>query len=260
MPDGQSFKGIKADQLCLDKLRAEICGPFVLICFDPTVPSFREHLARFSAEFDTAFGNHRLFGVWQTDHPVNWKIVVENAVESYHVPLVHPTTFGNYRASELHDHQLEPTYSRYADLQPWDNLLVSRGFRTLAKLLLRSPNYERFKHTHVYPNHLLCYGDLMSTWTVVEPLSATRCRYTLFAFVPQPVRWGVFGRLVQTLSSNLLMRQLKKILREDMDLWPKVQGGLVGSLHKGVLSCREERIWAFQRYLEGSSAQSSGPF
>lgn len=249
VPDGQSFKGIKSEDLRLDGLRAEVCGPFVLVCFDNASPSFRSHLGEFSSEFDQCFGQHRLFGIWQTEHNVNWKIVCENAVESYHVPLVHPTTFGNYRASELHDHKLAPTYSRYADLQPWDRSFVSRGFRLLAALLLQEPNFERFKHTHIYPNHLLYYGDLMSTWTVVEPLSANRCRYRLYSFVPANIRWGGVGRLVQRLSSAVLMKQFRKILGEDMELWPKVHEGLAGSRFPGVLSCREERIWAFQKYL-----------
>ena len=249
VPDGPSFKGIKAEQLRLDGVKVEVCGPFVLVCFDPAVKSFRDHLGDFAAEFDAAFGQHRPFGTWQTEHAVNWKIVVENAVESYHVPLVHPTTFRNYKPSEQHDHQLASTNSRYADLQPWDNSVVSRGFRFLAKALLKSPNYERFKHTHVYPNHLLYYGDLMSTWTVVEPLDAGRCRYTLYSFVPAEIRMGAAGRILQNVSSSVLMRQLKKILGEDMDLWPKVHGGLRASRHTGVLSCREERIWAFQQYL-----------
>ena len=258
VPDGQSFKGIKAEELRLDGIRAEVCGPFVFVCFDESSSGFKNHLGEFREEFDSFFGEHKLFGIWQTEHNVNWKIICENAVESYHVPLVHPTTFRNYRDSELHDHKLAPTYSRYADLQPWDRSIVSRGFRVLAGLLLEKPNFARFKHTHIYPNHLLYYGDLMSTWTVVDPLTPDRCRYTLYAFVPENIRWGAVGRLVQRMSSVVLMKQFKKILGEDMELWPKVHEGLRGSRFSGVLSCREERIWSFQKYLS-SYYQTSQP-
>ena len=48
--------------------------------------------------------------------PRELKVIVENAVESYHVPMVHPNTFQDYRPEELHDHRLKPTYTRYGDL------------------------------------------------------------------------------------------------------------------------------------------------
>ncbi len=249
VPDGQSFKGIKSEDFCLTRVSTEVCGPFLLASLNPKASSFRDHLGAFSDEFDAYFGHHRLFGTWQTEHAVNWKVIIENAVESYHVPLVHPTTFRQYKPPELHDHTLAPTYSRYADLQPWDNSIVSNGFRVLAKSLLKNPNLERFKHTHIYPNHLLYYGDLISTWTTVEAIDPARSRYTLSAFVPRDLKKGMVGRLLQSLSSEILLKQFKRILREDMDLWPKIQSGLSGSLNSGVLSCREERIWAFQKYL-----------
>ncbi len=252
VPDGQSFKGIKADQLCLGKVRCEICGPFILVNLGSDEATFRNHMGSFSAEFDDYFSSHRHIATWKTSHAVNWKVIVENAIESYHVPLVHPTTFQHYRAEELHDHQLAPEFSRYADLQPWDKSIVGRGFRFLAKILLKNPNYERFKHTHIYPNHLLYYGDLISTWTVVEPVSALRSDYTMYAFIPEEIQKTPGKRLLQLMSAKVLLRQFKRILREDMDVWPQIQGGLAGSLHSGVLSCREERIWGFQKFMQAA--------
>lgn len=257
IPDGGSFKGIKAEQFCLGKIRTEVLGPFVFATLAPSGPSMREFLGEFASEFDQYFGAHRLFSQWETAHPVNWKIVCENAVESYHVPLVHPNTFANYRDQSLHDHRLADSHTRYADLQPWDQSIVSKGFRTLASLLLKHPNYERFKHTHLYPNHLLYYGELMSTWTIVEPLGPKSSRYQLFAFVPKDVRYGIAGRCAQDLSSGLLLRQLKRILGEDMGIWPAIQRGLEASDNPGILSCREERIWAFQRFIADQAGQPS---
>ena len=41
----------------------------------------------------------------------------------------------------------------------------------------------------------------------------------------------------------------RKIIGEDAVLWPPVQQGLEASDHRGVLSAREERVYAFQRYV-----------
>ena len=64
-------------------MRSEVCGPFLLVCLSDQEASFRCHLGDFASEFDASFGNHRHFGTWKTTHAVNWKIIVENAVESY---------------------------------------------------------------------------------------------------------------------------------------------------------------------------------
>ena len=38
-------------------------------------------------------------------------------------------------------------------------------------------------------------------------------------------------------------------MAEDAVLWPRVQQGLEASDHRGVLSAREERVYAFQRFV-----------
>lgn len=251
LPDGRSFKGLKAVDYCLKTFRAERSGPFVFVNLESTAPSFEEHLGNFATEFRHFFANYRHINTWTTEHPVNWKIIIENAVESYHVPMVHPETFADYRAEELHDHGLEPTYTRYADLLPYEaeKSLEAVGFRLYTKWLIRNPTFQRFVHVHLFPNFLLYFGDIYSSIAVVEPLSPTRTRYTLLSFVPGDIRWGALGRCVQNLSMVLFVRMFKKILGEDMVRWPPVQTGLEHSGQSGVLSAREERVYAFQRYL-----------
>jgi hypothetical protein len=55
--------------------------------------------------------------------------------------------------------------------------------------------------------------------------------------------------MLQGLSMRVLVPQFKRILREDMVRWPPVQRGLETSGQKGVLSAREERVFAFQDYI-----------
>jgi phenylpropionate dioxygenase-like ring-hydroxylating dioxygenase large terminal subunit len=221
-------------------------------------------LGTFADEFLQFFANCRHIDTWVTEHPVNWKIVCENAVESYHVPMVHPNTFEDYRAEELHDHRLEPSYTRYADLMEYrsEKSAEALAFRFYSWFLLRNPTNKRFTHVHLFPNMLLYFGDIYSSLTVVEPLEAKRTRYTMFSFAPNAIYWGPAGRALQALSMKVLVSQFKKILREDMVRWPPVQQGLEHSRHTGVLSAREERVYAFQDFvtkrLRPISADSTG--
>jgi hypothetical protein len=165
--------------------------------------------------------------------------------------MVHPSTYQDHRDEELHDHRLEPTYTRYGDLLPYEKKpgLVSIGFRIYTHWLIRNPTFERFTHTHVFPNIMLYYGDVYRGLTVIEPLGPRRFRYRGYGFVPRDVRFGWIGRRLQDLSMLLFIRMGRKIIGEDVALWPPVQQGLEASDHRGVLSAREERVYAFQRFV-----------
>lgn len=251
IPDGKHFKVVKPGDFCLSRYRVERSGPFVFVNLSAEGPSFEEHLGSFATEFHRWYDNLRLAHVWSHEHDVNWKIPVENGIESYHVPMVHPTTYQDFRDESLHDHRLEPTYTRYGDLLPYEKKpgLVSLGFRIYTQLLIRHPTYDRFTHTHLFPNMMLYYGDIYRNLTVIEPLAPKRFRFRCYGFVPSDIRFGWLGRRLQDLSMEVFLRMGKKIVGEDVALWPPVQQGLEGSEHRGVLSAREERVYAFQRFL-----------
>jgi choline monooxygenase len=265
LPDGRSFAGLDARALRLKKLRTEVVGELVFASLadhnsttnNDDSAGFIDGLGAMGAEFVRCFGDHWPVRTWVTEHDVNWKVIVENAVESYHVPAVHPHTFTAFRAPELHEHTLHERYTRYVDNKPWDGFA---GFvaQTLAKLWLPQPTLARFTHTHVFPTTLLYYGDLVSTVVSLEPLGPTRTRQVAVSFLPKalrsslwrPVQWA-FGRTFAALG--------ERILREDMAAWPSIQQGLMHSTHEGVLSCREERVYAFQQYVAAgiAAAQTS---
>lgn len=96
---------------------------------------------------------------------------------------------------------------------------------------------------------MLYYGDVYRGLTVIEPLGPRRFRYRGYGFVPRDVRYGWIGRQIQDLSMRVFIPMGRKIIGEDSALWPTVQQGLEASTHRGVLSAREERVFAFQRFV-----------
>lgn len=249
MPDGVSFRGMKATDHCLQSYRLGRIGSLLFVNLSPGESTLQQDVGSLAPELDQYFGDHVQIWHWVTEHETNWKIIEENAVESYHVPMAHPTTFTHYKAPETHDHTLHPAYTRYADLEPWKNGVVDRGFKTLSKFLLPEPNYERFKHTHIFPNNLLYYNEIFSTWAFVQPVSPTHTRYEILGFMPRKLKGGPLTRVALRLIIQPLIKQFAKILLEDMDIWPKIHHGLEHSPHKGLLSCREERVFAFHQYV-----------
>jgi phenylpropionate dioxygenase-like ring-hydroxylating dioxygenase large terminal subunit len=255
LPDGPSFKGFKAAGVRLRPVRVETFGSLVYACADESAPGLSQWLAPLGGELAPFYQRPlELLFVHTTEHPVNWKVILENAVESYHVPLVHPGTYARYRDPSLHDHRIEPEFTRYADLEPWNTSLTGRGLDGLAQVLLRDAAGKRFVHAHRFPNQLYYFGDLYCDVAVVTPISPQRARHTWIAFVPQQLR----SRLLKPLQlawRAVIRRQVERIAREDRHIWTAVQKGVAfAEPGQGVLSAREERIFAFQSWLASSLA------
>ncbi len=96
MPVRESFPHLERSEHGLRPLRVEIAFGFVFVCFsgDPPPPSeswghLAERLSVYRMEEMVPLGpiSHE---VW----PVDWKIAMDNYLESYHVPIGHP---GLYR-------------------------------------------------------------------------------------------------------------------------------------------------------------------
>jgi phenylpropionate dioxygenase-like ring-hydroxylating dioxygenase large terminal subunit len=257
VPDGASFRGFRAEGLRLRELPVEVLGALVFVRSGEPGEPLRESLGELGGDIERFFGDHRCIWRWTTEHDVNWKVIAENAVESYHVPATHRHTFRDYRPPELHDHDLAKRYTRYRDLKPWTRRpseLLLRGFH---RVLLPGPDGGRFTQAHVFPSHLLYYGDLFSLFIALEPLGPRRTRHVLHGFVPRRLR-SPWLRPLQELFAAGFVPAIRRVLREDMRLWDEIQAGLEASRHEGVLSAREERVWAFQRFVRDAVAEESG--
>ncbi len=247
--DGASFRGIRAKELGLGRCRIEAIGSLLFINFNAEASSLRETLGDMSEELDYFFGNHRVIWRWANEYPVNWKVIIENAVESYHVPMLHPGTFMDYKKEEHHDHRLEPAFSSYLDIAPMGSSLIEAAFRTLTSLTSKTVHFERAKHVHVFPNHLFELREVYSLFSVVEPLGPERTRLVSMGFLPRDIRLPVINRPIQQAFRVALTRMARKIMNEDVGIWSEVHRGLRHSDQRGVLSSREERVYAFQRYV-----------
>ena len=254
IPDAPSFGSLRMDGLGLRKLPVTTLGGLVFVRSGQPGEGLRETLGPLTGEIERYYGDHRCVWRWTTEHDVNWKVIAENAVESYHVPAAHRRTFREFRPPELHDHTLDKRYTRYHDLKPWGSRPSELFLRAFRAALLPQPDGERFKQTHVFPNHLFYYGDAFSIFIALEPLGPARTRHVLLGFVPRRLRSPLL-RPLQDLFAAAFVFGVRGVFREDMRLWSSIQRGLSASSHRGVLSAREERVHAFQRFVRDALAQ-----
>ncbi len=247
LPDGASFQGLDGRAVRLRRVAVERCGALVFVHLDEHAEAFVAGLPDAGDELRARFGAHRLVDRWTSLHPVDWKVVIENTVESYHVPLVHPATFREFRPPALHDHRLWPGGTRYADRKPWGTEPTGLAARVLGALLGSRP-VNRFVHTHYFPTTMTYANELVSTVIAAIPTTDGATRVTLASFVPERIASPLL-RPLQLLFGRTFAWLGRRIVAEDMRLWPHVQRGLRASHHAGVLGAREERVHAFQRFV-----------
>jgi phenylpropionate dioxygenase-like ring-hydroxylating dioxygenase large terminal subunit len=249
VPDGRSFKGIEPASMCLDTFRVDTFAHVVFVNLAPGTATFRDDLGELASELDKFYGATELYTTAEETHEINWKIICENAVESYHVPLVHQQTFANYRDERFHEHRLRPHFTSYRDIEPWSSSWFARASQILTRVALRAPTMQRFTHTHVFPNVLLYYRDLVADMIVIEPLGPMRSRQIMHLYMPTDVRIRAIQMPLLRAYTALWSRLGAKIVAEDRAAWRGVQEGMKHSTHAGILSAREERVYHFQKWV-----------
>ena len=82
----------------LDRFRVDVWNGFIFLCMDPDAPDLAAFLGELPDLLQSyALDDMRLVRLQSWDVACNWKIYVENAMESYHVPTVHAKTIQRQR-------------------------------------------------------------------------------------------------------------------------------------------------------------------
>jgi choline monooxygenase len=246
VPDAASFVPIRKRGEGLQRLRVATCGQLVFASIAEDGLSLREELGestwtlleqRFSSQFE-------LVGRWHIEHAANWKIVVENSLEGYHLPFVHPSTLAKLADPRDFTHTLEPAFTKLENTVPPGG----RGMRIVTRFWRDAPD-GLYVHLHAFPSLMVPATDTWSMMQYVQPLSATTSRsvVALFGHRGDGHRW--FQRLGGVVLWRVLERYIRQVQAEDNAMFGNVQRGLRSSEQTGVIGAREERIHAFQQYV-----------
>ena len=252
IPDAQSFRPMPDGPECLQKFRTEIRGPLIFVSLDRHAVSFSEQhtlAAPWLDEFPAA--RWRLADQWGYDISANWKVVVENTVESYHVSAVHPTTLIEF---DHEDHEIHPNAGIMRA-----SISAPAWYHRVADWLLPQldpDSSHRYRLSHAYPNLFFIRIDAMLQVMTVEPLSAETCRRDVCVFALEAHPKTMFSRVLTSAWGRLKCYAVRKILSEDRAVYPDLQRGLRHSPFRGTISTREELVYAFQHYVSRQTRQS----
>ncbi|MGC8488678.1 MAG: aromatic ring-hydroxylating oxygenase subunit alpha [Clostridia bacterium] len=100
-------------QFCLAPVRADVWGPFVFVNLDPKAASLGARFRPVDADIEAAgFDLSRVEPRVRRDYEIacNWKVYVDNYLEGYHIPIVHP---GLFRELDYEQYEVR-TYTDYS--------------------------------------------------------------------------------------------------------------------------------------------------
>lgn len=252
-PDMERAEGFRRADCQLPALRVETWLGFVFASFDPQAAPLAPRLAgleRVVAPYrpeEMRTGEPLVF-----EHAWNWKVMVENFVESYHHAGVHPDTL----------QPLVPgsgTWAEDAD-GPWIALHNPTGNGApIPPLLpdtagLDDAQRARFVVGAVLPFHLFSVQRDSLVWYRLEPLAVDRIALRIHLCARPSEDPAHAQRLAD------LRGWLAHLHGQDMAACAGVQAGLRSRLAApGRLSHLEKAIWQLARFVRDRAAPGAAP-
>lgn len=260
IPDARSFKPMTKGALKLTPIRTETLGQLIFVNLDPKAPPLREWLGekpyRLLEElFPT---NFVLFHTVDFEVEANWKCRMENAVETYHLDMVHQGTFGKSAPAENIRHELEPGWSAQYIAETTARSAIEENLDRLMHRLAGQEQDRVFKNYFRYPHIMFSKIRLFRSMEWVIPITPSRTRmvYKYFCYQNPNSRRS---RLARRLLTTWAKRFFPKVNKEDAMAVEWMQKGLNSPVHPsaGVVSAREERCYHFQKYIKDRTLETT---
>ncbi|TDV34418.1 phenylpropionate dioxygenase-like ring-hydroxylating dioxygenase large terminal subunit [Paraburkholderia caballeronis] len=239
--------GFCKESYALPSVRCETWQGWIYVTLDPAAPPLSAQLAELTplierygmtSYIETFYEEH----VWDT----NWKILAENFMESYHLPMLHRATVGPH--SKLEEMECPPGRSAFnyhwitkeaslpiGNAHP-DNTRLQGHWRKTTALL------------SIYPTHLITLTPGYFWYLVLQPLGVNRVGICFGG--------GLAPEFIEDPRAAEYMATLKQLLdevnAEDRRGVESVFRGVRAPLAKpGHLSHLERPNYDFARYLAG---------
>lgn len=245
IPKKPLFKEFSQEELCnlkLKEYKVEVCGDLYFVHINEPKSSLKDYLGDFYSHLENiSAGKDELIDINKINIKSNWKVIVENTLESYHVNLIHSETFRKLGATGL-EFKFTNSHSN------WEaDLALSENDSKLSKIhscfAHRPYIINGYVHYLIYPNLLVSssYG-VSFNFSYMSPLSSGETSFTSYVFTAKE---GKKSTLINMYKESLIEFN-RKVFDEDKQICEEVQKGVVIIDKPGVLSLEEERVHAFQ--------------
>ena len=236
----EGVEGFNAEEFALKPVRTEEWFNLVFVNLDPAARALRESLGELPAQAEKfPFAQMKLFERRTYEMKCNWKTYVDNYLEGYHLPSVHP---GLNRELDFNAYVVEPhirgregyvrQFSPIRGAQPGD--ATPRRYQDAREDLTTD-------YFWIFPNWMLnCYPDNVSL-NIVLPVEAERSLAVFEWYLPEKDHGAPAAKASVEFSDQIQI--------EDVGICETVQKNLRSrSYSRGRFSVKQEKgVHAFHR-------------
>ena len=133
IPQPKNFVPFPEERECIGSYRVDTCGQIVFVCLAEGAADLPAFLGEYHGVIASKFGSRsKEFLRLDLDNAANWKVPVENSLEAYHVPNVHPSTFGDDPGEERSTHVLSERSTAFGTGLPFSTRSRDRLLENVA--------------------------------------------------------------------------------------------------------------------------------
>ncbi len=243
-PEFEGVLGFDRGRNGLPPVRVETFGPIVFVNLDPDAAPLRDSLGDLPERQPEASVSGRRF-VERREYVVacNWKVYVDNFLEAYHVPHVHPAL------NAVLDYASYVTEARGPYVLQWSpTRAVKEGGAGAENYWAYAPQGSIARYWWVFPGFMLNVYENVVSGNYIRPVGHDRtlCVFDFFAARDEGVKESV--------------KASHDIQLEDMSICEKVQAGLRSRTYRrGRYSVlRENGLHHFHLLLSRALRASNG--
>ena len=213
-PEFEGVECFERQNVALPAFRIEAWNGLLFVQLDSAAPSLSDFLGDLSAHLsDRDVSGYAIAARKDWELECNWKVYVDNYLEGYHIPIVHPGLFREidyprYRTETLGHYSIQ-----HAPLRNAERIRVGEG-------------RGEAEYFWIYPNLMLnVYPDNFST-NLIVPLSPTRTLTIFEWYFRDAQRPEVRKQVEETVAFS------DEIQIEDIAICEAVQRGLQSSTYQ----------------------------
>jgi len=232
----EDVQGFRAEDFALHPVRVEEWFNLIFVNLDLQAANLGESLGELLRQAERfAFRKMKLFERRTYDMKCNWKTYVDNYLEGYHLPSVHP---GLNRELDYNAYIVEPYANHVRQFSP---IRGSQPGDTTPRRYADAREDLTTDYFWIFPNWMLnCYPDNVSL-NIVVPLEVERSLAIFEWYLPEEVHQSTAARASVEFSDQIQI--------EDVAICEKVQKNLRSqSYFRGRFSAKQEKgVHAFHR-------------
>ena len=262
IPAAKNFPDFDRERYKITSFPMERCGDLLFVRISKDGPSLQQWLGELFPRIEawTSLPDWKPTVGRTLPMPANWKIPVEVSLESYHIPEVHPQSFGEDPGESKSEHAFakysSSFFTSFNTPRFIDKLL--KIYESFIMKVLGTPFSAKYEHHHVFPNLLISHTPSLTLVQIVRPLTGATCMSDVWQYGRQSKRKNPVSKMTAWLWGRFTGWLSYQILKEDIRIFSRVQRGEMAATDRSILGRCEERLYAFEKFLHDQIESQKG--